>query len=62
MADVVKKKQRANELGGREWTKLSISVWRNIRKSREELALHHPAVFPIPLVERRIEWLDFLAR
>lgn len=54
MAKTATGKTRANELSGSEWTRLSLSVWRDIRKSREELALRHPAVFPIALVERLI--------
>jgi len=45
-------KRRANELSGREWLRYSISVWSDIRKSPEELALDHPASFPQVLVER----------
>lgn len=55
MGQVAKSKHRANDLGGREWTRLSISVWRNIRKSPEEVALGHPAVFPVALIERLIK-------
>lgn len=46
------KKRRANELGGREWLRYSISVWSDVRKTPEELALGHPAVFPQALVQR----------
>jgi DNA modification methylase len=45
-------KRRANELNGREWLRYSISVWSDIRKAPEELALSHPALFPQPLAER----------
>jgi DNA modification methylase len=45
-------KRRANELRGREWLRYSISVWSDIRKTPEELALGHPALFPQALVER----------
>ena len=47
--------RRANSLDGKTWTRHSISVWSDIRKSKEELALKHPAVFPAELVERLIE-------
>ena len=43
---------RANDLGGKEWTKYSISVWNDIRKTAEEAKLGHPAMFPGALVER----------
>ena len=45
-------RSRANDLGGREWTRYSISVWNDIRKTPEELRLGHPAMFPGGLVER----------
>jgi len=45
---------RANELGGKEWTAHSVSVWRDIRKSNDERRLDHPAMFPVMLVQRVI--------
>src|SRR5262245_28590593 len=48
-------KRRANELGGSAWTRNSISVWSDIRKSTEEVRWNHPAMFPTALVERVIE-------
>jgi DNA modification methylase len=48
-------RRRGNSLDGRTWTRYSISVWSDIRKSKEELALKHPALFPAQLVERLIE-------
>jgi len=47
--------KRANELDGTRWLINSISVWSDIRKSAEEAALKHPAMFPSMLVERFIE-------
>jgi DNA modification methylase len=49
-----RERQRANDLDGREWTRCSISVWNDIRWSREEQQLEHPAMFPAMLVERLI--------
>ena len=46
--------KRANDLGGAEWTRASVSVWSDIRKTPEEAALKHPAMFPVSLVERVI--------
>jgi len=46
---------RANELDGREWTCNSISVWKDIRKTATEKGLHHPAMFPVMLVEKLIK-------
>jgi DNA modification methylase len=45
---------RANDLDGKEWTKFSISVWNDLRKTVEEAKLAHPAMFPGALVERLI--------
>jgi len=47
-------KKRANDLDGKTWTKYSISIWSDIKKTREEVALGHPAIFPIALVSRLI--------
>ncbi len=48
---------RANGLNGKTWTKYSISIWSDIRKSDEEsqLAKRHPALFPSQLVTRLLE-------
>lgn len=43
---------RANDLTGKEWTRYSLSVWNDIRKTAEEAKLGHPAMFPGSLVER----------
>jgi DNA modification methylase len=48
-------KKRANDLDGKTWTRNSISIWSDIRKTSEELALGHPAMFPMALVTRLIE-------
>jgi len=50
----IRKLQRANDLDGREWTSHSISVWKDIRKTSDEMRLDHPAMFPIILVKRII--------
>lgn len=47
--------RRANDLDGATWIRYSISVWNDIRKSAEELALDHPAMFPAMLAERLIQ-------
>ncbi len=44
-----------NSLGGKQWLKNSISVWSDLRKTKEEQKLKHPAQFPTQLVERLIE-------
>lgn len=53
----VSDKKRANQLDGKTWTRYSISVWSDLRKSPEELRLDHPALFPVQLAERAIECL-----
>jgi DNA modification methylase len=47
--------KRANELDGATWTRYSISVWSDIKKTPEEIALRHPAIFPIALVQRLLQ-------
>ncbi len=43
-----------NNLSGKEWLQYSFSIWRDIRKSSEEVQLKHPAMFPSQLAERLI--------
>ncbi len=47
--------KRANKLDGKTWTRYSISIWNDIRKTTEELHLGHPAMFPIQLPMRLLE-------
>lgn len=47
--------KRANDLDGRTWLQYSISVWNDIKKTKEELNLKHPAMFPSQLAERLIK-------
>ncbi len=49
------KKKLANDLDGKNWTKNSISLWSDIKKSSEEVKLGHPAIFPLALVSRLIQ-------
>lgn len=44
----------ANELDGKTWTKYSISIWSDLRKTNEEMQLKHPAMFPLALASRAI--------
>lgn len=48
-------RKRANALDGRTWTRYSISVWSDIKKTAEEIQLKHPAMFPVQLPMRLIE-------
>jgi DNA modification methylase len=49
--------RRANLLDGRTWTHFSVSVWSDIKKTPEERALRHPALFPAELPGRLIDCL-----
>ncbi len=44
-----------NRLSGKEWLQNSFSIWKDIRKNKEELKLKHPAMFPISLAEKLIK-------
>ena len=50
-----KRTNRANELDGKTWMRHSISIWTDLRKTKEERELKHPAMFPCALAERLIE-------
>jgi DNA modification methylase len=52
---LVNGKKKANELDGKTWTQYSISIWSDIRKTPDEIALGHPAIFPVALVMRLIK-------
>ena len=47
--------RKANDLDGRTWLRNSISIWSDISKTPEEIALKHPAMFPTQLVSRLVE-------
>ena len=47
--------KRMNDLNGSEWLKNSFTIWRDIRKTKEENKLKHPAMFPEMLAARLIE-------
>ena len=51
----VQARKRANNLDGKTWLRFSISIWNDIRKTPEEEALGHPAIFPTQLVTRLIK-------
>lgn len=46
--------KRRNDLTGKEWLQNSFSIWRNIKKTKEEKQYKHPASFPVELVEKLI--------
>ena len=47
--------RKANELDGKAWLQNSISIWSDISKTPEEIALKHPAMFPAQLISRLTE-------
>jgi len=47
--------EKMNNLTGKEWLQNSFSIWRDIRKSKEERELKHPAMFPEQLASKLIE-------
>lgn len=48
-------RKRCNELDGKRWTRYSISVWSDLRRSLLESRLDHPAPFPLQLAGRCVE-------
>jgi len=55
-----RKSKRCNDLSGDEWLRYSLSLWSDIKKTPQEIALRHPAMFPLQLCERLM--LMFLPR
>ncbi len=47
--------ERMNNLSGKEWLQNSFSIWRDIRKDKDEIRLKHPAMFPSALAEKLIK-------
>lgn len=45
---------KRSDLDGKTWLQNSISIWSDIRKSKLELDIKHPAMFPSMLAERLI--------
>ena len=43
-----------NDLTGKEWLQNSFTIWRDIKKNREERQLKHPAMYPIALCKKLI--------
>ena len=43
-----------NNLTGSEWLQESFSIWRGIKKTKEELQTKHPALFPQELPQKLI--------
>ena len=47
--------KRCNDLTGKEWLQNSFSIWRNLKKTKEEKDLKHPASYPVSLCEKLIK-------
>ncbi len=47
--------EKMNNLTGKEWLQNSFTIWKDIRKNKEETQLKHPAMFPIQLAEKLIK-------
>jgi DNA modification methylase len=46
--------ERMNNFTGKEWLQNSFSIWRDLKKDKEERKLKHPAMFPSALAEKLI--------
>ncbi len=44
---------------GKQWLKNSISIWDDLKKTKEEKKLKHPAMFPASLPEKILECYTF---
>ena len=55
MKNKTSERKKANELDGKTWLKYSISVWNDLKKTKEEAEWKHPAMFPSALAHRLIE-------
>jgi DNA modification methylase len=47
--------RHSNKLDGKTWTRYSISIWNDIRKTADETRQGHPAMFPLQLPMRLLE-------
>ena len=46
--------EKMNNLTGKEWLQESFSIWRGIKKTKEEIQTKHPALFPQKLPQKII--------
>ena len=46
--------EKMNNLTGKEWLQESFTIWSDIRKTSEERATKHPALFPAELPRKLI--------
>lgn len=47
--------EKMNALSAKEWLQTSFTIWRDIKKTKEEARLQHPAMFPSALAEKLIK-------
>ena len=59
MSSIDDGRKRCNRLDGKTWTRYSISVWSDLRRSIPESRLNHPAAFPLQLAGRCIETVSY---
>ena len=45
---------KMNNLEPKKWLQYSFSIWKDIRKNKDEMRLKHPAMFPTQLTSRLI--------
>ena len=48
-------KNKCNDLNGKEWLQNSFSIWRDLKKTKDEKDFKHPASFPVSLCEKVIK-------
>jgi DNA modification methylase len=53
------KERPRTRLDGATWLRYSISIWSDLKKSREEEELGHPAIYPAALVKRLLDCYFF---
>lgn len=46
--------KKCNDLSGKEWLQNSFSIWRDLKKTKEEKDFKHPASYPVCLCEKLI--------
>ena len=51
---MINEDKKCNNLTGKEWLQNSFSIWRDLRKTKEEKNLKHPASYPVSLCEKLI--------
>ncbi|MFQ6124344.1 MAG: DNA methyltransferase [Candidatus Heimdallarchaeota archaeon] len=47
--------KKSTNLNGKQWLRYSISIWDDIKKTKEEATIKHPAMFPTQLIRRLLK-------